>query len=482
MTKKGKSVKTNLLYNTIYQITVTILPLITTPYLSRVVAAKGIGIYSYYNSITTYFMYFGMLGISNYGNRSIAKTNSLEKRNEKFSSIYYLQIITSLIVILLYFLFCVLFIKENRTIGLIFSLQVISVIFDVSWLFFGLQEFKTTALRQIFVRLVAFFSIIIFVKSPGDLWKYVVIMCFSTFFSSFILWVMAWKKVKLVRISKRDIVKHFKPVLILFIPIIATSVYRVMDIIMLGSLRTMKEVGFYENSQKLITISLGIIASFGAVMMPKISNLLSNNKIDEARKMFDKSMEFALCIGMAIAFGISSVSKEFVPIFFGKEFIPSINYSMFLSITVPFITWAAIVRLLYLIPTEHDKIYVTSVIVGAVLNFVTNLLLMKSLGVYGAIIGTIIAEVSVATYQTIKVGKQIEFKKHLREALIFLLIGSVMFVFVRVCAFLLPSNVFGLLLEITFGGLIYILFSFLYFYYTKNDILLNVLKKKGLVK
>ena len=102
MTKKGKRVKTNLLYNTIYQITVTILPLITTPYLSRVVAAKGIGVYSYYNSITTYFMYFGMLGISNYGNRSIAKTNSLEKRNEKFSSIYYLQIITSLIVILFF--------------------------------------------------------------------------------------------------------------------------------------------------------------------------------------------------------------------------------------------------------------------------------------------------------------------------------------------------------------------------------------------
>lgn len=467
---KEQSVKKNLIYNIIYQITITILPLITTPYLSRVVKAEGIGIYSYFLAIVTYFVYFAMLGISNYGNRSIAKIDDQNNKNKAFSCIYYFQIITSIIVIIAYLLFFSFFVTKNKFIAAIFIIQILSTIFDVSWLFFGLQEFKITATRQIIIRLLAFFSMFIFVKDSSDLWKYTLIMCTSTFLSSFSLWILAWRRVRLIKVDKKEVKKIIKPILILFIPIIATSVYRVMDKVMLGCFRTMEEVGYYENSEKLITISLGIIASFGAVMMPKISNLLSKNKLEKAKQMFNTSMEFALCIGMAITFGISSVAKEFVPIFFGNEFIPSINYSMLLTTTVPFITWAAIVRLLYLIPTENDKIYVISVVLGAVLNFIINLLLINNFGVYGAVIGTIVAETSVALYQTIKVGNKIEYKKHLKEGLFFLLIGLTMFVFVRIIASILPKTVFGLIVEIVSGGFVYIFLSFMYFYFTDNKV------------
>ena len=473
-----KSIKKNLVYNMTYQIFIMILPFITAPYLSRVIGAKGVGTYSYIFSVAMYFVYFAMLGVLNYGNRQIAKVSeNFYKRSKIFSSIYSFQIIVSLIVFILYILYVKFFTFENKEFSLIMGLYVLSAVFDISWLYFGLQEFKIISVRQIIIRVISFVAILLFVKKVSDLKIYIFIMSLSYMISSLTLWLLLTKKIKWIKPSYSEIFSHFKPCLVLFIPIIATSLYRVMDKIMLGQICGFSDVGYYENAEKLISISLGLISSFGAVMMPKISNLHSNGKEKEVKKLFDISMEIAMCLGIAIFFGIASVSKEFIPIFFGIEFIPAINLSIALSITVPFITWAAIIRMLYLIPYECDNIYVKSVIFGAIMNICFNIIFIPRFGTMGAVFGTWAAEIGVVLYQTILVRKRIELGKNINKIIIFLIIGLIMLFFVRITARVMPENFVGLIIEILVGAIVYIGLVIIYLLKTNNEIFKKMLLK-----
>ncbi|MBR2240737.1 MAG: flippase [Clostridia bacterium] len=475
---KKNSIKTNLIYNMIYQVLMLLIPLITTPYISRVIGANGVGIYSYHNSIALYFSYFAMLGILNYGNRTIAKVRDDEdEKNKKFTSIYILQILTTIFILALYIIYSMFFVNTDRTVSIIMTLYVSASLFDVSWLFFGLEEFKITSIRQIIIRIVTLILIFVFINQGTDLNKYVLIMSASNLFSALSLWLLTWKRVKLKRVSFNDVKKHFMPCLVLFIPIIATSIYRQMDKIMVGMFCNMTEVGYYESAEKLITISLGIVAAFSAVIMPKISNLIENKKDKEAKDLFNISMKFAMFIGIAIAFGISSISNEFVPLFFGDGYTPSILLSIVLSISVPFISWACIVRTLYLIPHEKDKIYVKSIVLGAILNVVCNLIFIPRIGTMGAVVGTLVAESSVAIYQTIKSKKYLEIKKYIKDDVVFMLSGIIMSVAVRFIAKIFnDGTVKTLIIEILVGAIVYCLLTGIYFIINKDESFLKILK------
>ena len=475
---KKVSTKTNLFYNMLYQILIMILPLITTPYIARVVGADGVGMYSYNESIALYFIYFSMLGVLNYGNRKIAKCSNEDEVNKTFSSIYAFQIITSLFVSVFYIIYIFFIAKIPQLYTGIFFIYVISAFFDVSWLFFGLQEFKLTAIRQMFIRIATFVSIFVFVKTSQDLWIYMLIMCLGNLISPMILWLIMLKKIKWIRPSFKQILEHLKPNLILFIPIIATSIYRVLDKIMIGKFCNMTDVGYYEGAEKLIYISLGLIASFCSVMMPKISNLISDGKTDKSKEISEQSMKIAMCMGMAICFGIASVSNEFIPIFFGNEFKASIILSILLSFTVPIITWATITRMLYLIPYEKDKVYMKSVILGAILDFILNLIFIPILGILGAVIGTIVAELSVTLYQTISIKRDINIFNNIKHTLIFTLFGIIMTICVRTYAHNSDTSITSLILEIIFGGIIYISLCGIYLYKTQKNFFIQFIKRK----
>lgn len=454
-----------------------ILPLITAPYISRVIGANGLGIYSYNHSIALYFVYFAMLGISNYANRAISKCTDQNQRNIIFSSIYKFQLIISTFVFSIYLIYS-LFVHENQQIVFIMILHIASAIFDVSWYFFGIQEFKTTSIRQVIIKLIAFISIFIFVKDKLDLWIYTLIMSASYFVSAMILWVMIWKKIELKKTSKKEIFSHIKPCIILFIPIIATSIYRIMDKIMIGKFSNMAQVGYYENAEKLIMVSLGLLGSFATVIMPKISNLIANNKKRQADELFDKSIEFSIIAGMAICFGIASVSNEFIPIFFGDEFIPSVNLSIILCITIPLITWSTMIRNIYLIPYEKDNIYVKSVILGAFVNFIFNIVFIPMYASYGATIGTIIAELTLCIYQTISIRKEIKLFKYFSQFIIFTIIGIIMFLTVRFIALLDISVIMKLILEVIIGGMAYLLLVAIYLVKEKNQLVMSFINKR----
>lgn len=454
------SIKKNFLYNILYQILVMILPLITAPYISRIIGAAGIGIYSYSYSIANYFVLFSMLGLNNYGNRSVAAVrDDREKLSKTFSEIYGLQIITSLVMILLYFIYLGLLDSANKTIANLQSIFVFSTLLDINWLFFGLEQFKLTVTRNTVIKILTVICIFIFVKDSDDLWIYTVIMAGGTFFSQSMLWVFVKKYVSFNRPTLQGIIKHIRPNLVLFIPVIAISIYKIMDKIMLGSMAGMVQVGYYENSEKIINIPMGIITALGVVMLPRMTNLTANGNFDTAKKYIEISLKFIMFLAVGITLGLLGVSSKFIPLFFGEEFINAIPVVSVLSFTVLFLSWANVIRTQYLIPQKKDAIYIKSTALGAITNVIINLILIPSYGAVGAAIGTIFAEASVALYQTWKVRKELEINQYFKNSCLYIIPGIIMYLIISLVGHTEFSPFISILLQISIGGITYVSLS-----------------------
>lgn len=455
------SIKKNFSYNIIYQILILILPLITAPYVSRVIGAEGTGVYSYTSSVVQYFILFAMLGLNNYGNRTIAKCrDNKEELSKKFSSIYTFQLITSTLMIILYIIYICFFNNRYLEASLIQLIYLISACFDVNWLFFGLEKFKLTVTRNTIIKVLSAASIFIFVKSKDDLMLYITLMTGAHLLSQISLWPFLRKEVKYIKPKMKDVMSHLKPNLILFIPVIAVSIYKIMDKIMLGNMATIKDVGYYEYAEKIINIPLGIVTALGTVMLPRISNLVANNEKEKIKFYIDKSMEFVLFLSIAICFGLIVVAPEFMPIFLGDEFIQTGYIVQILGISIIFISWANVIRTQYLIPNEKDKSYIVSVIVGAIVNLIINMILISKYNTIGAAIGTICAEISVAVYQTIIVRKELDFKQYFKYILQFTINGIVMYAIIINLRHIIHNSYLLIISQILIGAIVYMLLNY----------------------
>lgn len=473
----------NLIYNIAYQILAMILPLITAPYVSRILGAEGIGKYSYSASVAMYFVYFGMLGVLNYGNRSIAKIrDNYEERCKTFSSIYCLQVITASIAIFCYIVYVIFFSGDIKILSWIQLIYVLSALLDISWLFFGLEEFKLTAQRQMVLRIVTLILVFAIVRDSGDLDKYAAIMCGSNCLNAVILWFFLPGRVKFHKVKIEDVFVHFKPCLILFIPLIAMSVFGVMDKIMIGKLVSYDAAGWYENADKIVLMAASVFASFNAVLMPKISNLLSKNDKASAMRYFGISMELVSFLAIAISFGMIAVAQEFVPVFYGDGYEPTVTLMKGLAIGIPFLGWAQIYRVLYLVPAGKDEIYLRSTVYGAIINFILNLTLISIMGAVGAVWATVISQIVIVLFQAVQVRREINFFQYCKSIVLYYIIGTIMLIVVRVIANNLPCSLVGLLVEILVGGAVYVLGSFAVLFVTKKELLcglaFKIIKKK----
>lgn len=456
--------KKNFVYNIVYQILILIIPLITMPYVSRVLGANGIGIYSYTYSIAYYFMLIAMLGLNNYGNRTIAKVrDSKEKISKEFCSIYALQIIISTTMVISYLLYIHIFEHKYMLISFIQIMYVISSVFDINWFFFGIEKFKLTITRNALIKLTSFVLIFIFVKTPNDVWKYTAILAGSTLLSNIVQFAFLKKYINVVKIHKEDVIKHIKPCIILFLPVIAVSIYKIMDKIMLGMISNITEVGYYENAEKIIQVPLAIITALGTIMLPKVSNMLSNNQETQVKEFLKKTMPFVMFLALPMIFGINAISKEFSIVFFGSEFEKTGQLIKLLSITVLFLSWGNVIRTQYLIPKERDKEYVISAFLGAIINFIMNLIFIPKYQSIGACIGTITAEFIVMFYQTWAVRKELPIFKYAIESLQFLIKSIIMFIVILLVGNLINNNdINKIILQVAVGIFTYTLLNLKY--------------------
>lgn len=454
------SIKKNFLYNAFYQVLTLILPLITTPYISRVMGAERVGVYSYAYSIAYYFGMFILLGTNNYGNRTIASVRDDKKILSKtFWSIYAMQLFLGLFVSTVYLMY-VFVIAEEQMMALLQIIYLISVALDISWFFFGIEQFKLTVTRNTIIKILTVVAMLLFVKSIDDLYIYALIMVGSSLISQIFLWIFLKDYVIFQKITLCDIKKHIIPNLILFIPVIAISLYALMGKIILGNMSSMIEVGYFESANKLTVIPTMAVTALGTVMLPRISNMVSHGQHEETQKYLEKSLIISVFLSSSMALGISAVSKEFVPLFYGEGFDKCKILIPILVLSSIFVSWANVIRTQYLIPYKKDKIYIQSVFLGAIINIILNILLIPTLQSIGAAIASLSAEIIVSVFQTFKVRKELHIRSYLKKSIPFLITGFIMYAIVIQVPFI-NNAIVTIIIKVLIGGVIYISLSYI---------------------
>ena len=470
-TTRTASVKRNYIYNLAYQLLTMMIPLITAPYVARVLLPEGVGVFSYSRSVAQYFLLFGMQGINNYGSRSIAAIRENEsERNRRFSSMYYFQLLSTGSALGLYLIYALAVTRRYPQIAACQIVYVLTGLLDVNWFFFGLEEFRRPVIGKSIIKLGATALIFLTVRTPDHLGRYTLISAAGYMLGQAYMILYLRHAVRLVRVPMREVLRHFRPCLLLFVPVLATSVYRMMDKVMLGLMSSYTQTGYYENSEKLISVCLCVISALGTVMLPRMSNLYAHHRKKDANAYLRKSMHVAMFFACAIAFGIGAVVHEFIPIFYGAGYEPCVGLTRMLVFTVLPISWANVIRTQYLIPCRKEKAYTCSVCAGAAVNLALNALLIGRFGARGAAAGTIAAEWTVCLLQSLLVRRKLKLRVFFTDNLFFVLAGAVMFAVVQLMRGLPLNRPVLLVLEIAAGALCYLSLSVFYWIKTKNPI------------
>lgn len=470
----------NYIYNTAYQLLVLIAPLITTPYVSRVLGATGIGIYSYAQSIATYFVLVGAVGTTLYGQREIA---FVQKDPEKRTAVFWeITIIRLVAVSVCTVIYCLTFATHGQYVDIyrILILEVVATALDVSWFFMGMEDFKLTVIRNTIIKLAGIVLIFLLVKKPEDVKLYTLCLTLPIFVGNLSLWPSLKKYlVKPEGAVWAGIPKHIKPIFLLFLPQIATEVYTVLDKTMIGAICTdIAQVGFYTQSQKIVKIVLTIVTSLGTVMLPAMSAAFANDQMDKITENIRTAFRFIFMLACAMLFGLLAISARFVPVFFGKGYDLVVPLIAVISPILLIIGISNVIGKQYLLPTMRQTAYTVSIVSGAFTNLILNALLIRPYGAVGASVATVFAELAVMLVQVWFVRKQLPLKICFRPLPKYLLLGAVMYATIKIVDGFLPQNILALGVMILIGAAVYIAGLFI----TKDPLLRmgqQMLKRKA---
>ncbi len=389
----SKKITTNYIYNLAYKILTLIVPLITTPYLSRVLGADGIGIFSYCMSIVTYFTYAGNLGTPVFAKREIATArDNHEQRNQIFSDIVIMQCGLIILSLMLY-LFVTPFFHRYETMFIICAVGIVANIFDINWLYAGLEEFPRIVFRNVIVKTISVFCIFTFVRHKNDLYIYAICMMLSNLLGNLWLFIGARKYVKFVKPKLKNMPGYLKSSTVLMLPTLVTVLYASIDKTMIGTLsNSISEVGYYEQSQKIITMSIAVVTSLGAVLMPRLSALFAGNDTDGIKKYVNLSLLFCIFISLPMAFGLATISGNLVPWFFGPGFEKVVKLLAVFSPMLVFMGVSNLIGTQLLISTRNEKTLLIVIIISVLINCLINFLLIPKYYSLGAAVATVVSE------------------------------------------------------------------------------------------
>ena len=483
---KKVSIKKNLILSTFYQILTLIIPFITAPYISRVIGSTGVGIYSFTTSIQTYFSMFAALGTVSYGAREIARFRDDEqKRSKLFWEIELLTILTSGICLIAWAILIGLS-QEYKIYYIILTMNLFNTMFDISWFYTGLEQFKYTVTQNSIFKILGVILLFIFVKDSNDLSLYIGIMSLTTLLGTMSMWIYLPKFIKKVDFKQLKILVHFKETLVYFVPTIATSIYTVLDKTLIGTItKDANENGYYEQATKIINMTKTLtFTSLNSVLGSRMSYLFEEKKYDEIHKKMDTSMNYIFFMGFAIMFGLLAISDRFVPLFFGQGYEKVIYLIKILSPLVIIIGVSNCLGSQYYTPAGLRSKSAKFILAGSCINLILNLILIPKWWSYGACFATIIAELTISVLYLKYCDGYLYIKKLIKFSWKKNLAGLIMFIIIFGFKFLDLNDFIVILLQIITGSSIYIISliclkdKFLIEIY-ENQIKYRIYKKKG---
>ncbi|PFG84915.1 oligosaccharide flippase family protein [Lactococcus lactis] len=452
----------NLLLNSSYQLLLVIIPLITTPYISRVLGVHGVGLNTLTATIVQYFTIIAVLGTSIYGAREIAyHQNQKRERSNAFWGITFISFIMTSFSIICFLVFILCY-KKYELVFLWQGIAILSVFFDISWYFRGIENFKIIISWNALVKVITIILIFVFVRNHNDLVPYIIILSLGTLFSNMILWVYLKSEIYKPELRNLNIKKHFYGSFALFIPTIAVQIYTVVNKNMIGVMDSINSLGLFNQSNMIIQTALAVVSTLNVVMLPRTSLLFSKGDLVGVRRNIIKTFNIAISIAVPVAFGLAAISLKFAPFFLGKQFRMVGLIMLVESPIIIFITGSNIVGGQYLVATNKTYIFSISAIVGAVSNVVMNLAFIPTFGVIGATVALVLSELLVISYQLYSIREEIPISDLFHGIWKYIVAGSIMFVVVLSLNFLLEMNIQLLILQVFIGILFYVLLNRLF--------------------
>ena len=428
----AKSIKVNFIYNLINTISGLLFPVITFPYASRILLEDGIGQIQFYNSIINYIILLTGIGIPIYAVREIARVRDNKKLlSQTTVEIILLNLFFNVLgyIAVAFLCFFVDRLQENVSVFLLLSLSIVLTTIGCPWFYKGVEDFKYVTLRGLAVKSVCVLILFLLVKTREDLiWYalYTVLVSVGNYILNFIR-LRKYIDVKSFLIKEINIWRHIKPSLAVFMFSLITSIYLNLDTVMLGFLKDDANVGYYTAATKLSHVIVMIVTSLGGVMLPRLSNLIKNNKTDEFFKLAQKSYHFVLLVSFPICAGVFIMASPMIMLFSGKTFLPAVYTLQIISPIIVFIGISNLIGMQVLYPLGKIGLVTLSTFIGAVINFTLNCILIPTYAQDGAAFATVTAEFGVTLSQLYIVKNYIPFRLFDKKVVLYFFSSVLMF-------------------------------------------------------
>jgi O-antigen/teichoic acid export membrane protein len=416
----------NYILNLIYELVAIFVPLLTAPYLTRILHSENYGIYSYVQSVTAIISSLTLLGVYSYGNRQIAYCrDNLNEISNSFWELMVLRGVLGFVGTIIYFGFAL--ISKYTVYFLLYYAYFFAIIIDCSWIFVGMENMLPCVLKNIAAKLLTFAGIFIFVKTEADVWKYVVLVATGPFVANISVYTQLHGIIKKPNISWERISEHLKGSFFLYLPQIASLLYLQMDKAMIeGMTGGTSQVSFYDQAEKIVTIALSCVTALSTVMMPRIANEYKKGNKDRIAFYINKSAKYSLAMAAPMTIGLMCVATHLIPWYLGNEYMATAYAIIAISPITISNALMGISGKQYFIATNKVKILTISNFAAAGVNLLINALLIPQYGYMGAAIATLIASYTNVSIQFIALNKYIKIKEVLNGSMRYIIFSGLM--------------------------------------------------------
>ena len=402
MNIKQKSLRINFIMNTLLTMSSILFPLITYPYVSRVLLPEGMGKVSFAISFVTYFAMFAQLGIPTYGIRACAKVrDDKEKLSKTVQELFIINMVISAFVYLFFFatVYFVPKLRAEKSLYFIISLIILFNTIGVEWLYKGLEEYAYITIRSLIFKIITVIAMFLLIHEQKDYVIYGFISIIAASGSGLLNFINARKYISIKKNVKYQFREHFKPIAVFFAMSCATTIYTNLDTIMLGFISTDADVGYYNAAVKVKGILVSVVTSLGAVLLPRCAYYYQQGNLDEFKRISKKALHFVMIISIPLMVYFILFAEKAIYFLSGKSYLNAILPMQIIMPTLLFIGITNIFGIQMLVPMGKEKVVLISEIAGAVVNFVLNAILIPQYAAVGAAIGTLVAEFIVLIIQ-----------------------------------------------------------------------------------
>lgn len=449
----------NYFYNAAYQLLILITPIVTAPYLARVLGADNLGIYSYVNSSGNIIITLSLIGIYTYGNRQTAYVRDDKGRlTATFWEIMISRVGLGIIGTSIYLIYAFL---NSAQMGyfLIYYPYILAQFLDCSWIYVGLEDMKPTVMKNFAMKLINVAGIFLLVKSRNDLWIYVLLLAVTALLANLSIYTQLDKYIGRPNADLRMIPHHIRGSFALFLPEVAALFYLQVDKVMLKWLTgTSNQVAFYDQAEKIVTIPLSLITVISSVVMPRLAYEFKRDNKEKIQNLLLQAGRYALCMALPMMVGIFCVAEKFIPWYLGDEFQSSAIAIMILSPIVVLNSLVGISGKQYFTATNQTKIILKAYTVAAIMNVIVNAILIPRFGYIGAAIATVLSSLCSVITQFYTLKKQVQIRALWKFGIKYLTGAIIMGIAIYCISYRMKSSAVTTLIQVGVGGLIYMLY------------------------